>query len=356
MSETQYASLFGTRLRQARQMAGFSLRELSDRIGGAVSHNALAKYERGEMMPDGTLLIALSEALDKKPEFFFRKMQEPIQAVEYRNAHQLGEKEARTIRFKAQDHFERYLEIESLLGLKNAFANPLGKAVFSTSAGMEDAAQHVRKQWKIGQDPILNFTQTLESHGIKLFEVEAPDAFEGFSGWINAHPVIVLNFQKNTLRKRHTLSHELGHLLLKGHLGPSLQEDVVVRRFGAAFILPEKAFKDAFGGHRESLALEELIELKAVWGISISSIIMRAKELGLISQALYRRFWDDHGDAWAKARREPGDDRYAGREESKRFFSLVHRAIAQQEITRSKAAALLDINLDELREQINILS
>jgi transcriptional regulator with XRE-family HTH domain len=62
----------GNRIKSARKLAGFSLRELADLLNGIVSHNAISKYEKGLMMPDSKVLIALSKALNVKTDFFFR--------------------------------------------------------------------------------------------------------------------------------------------------------------------------------------------------------------------------------------------------------------------------------------------
>ena len=59
--------MFGDRLQLARKKAGLSLRGLSDAMGGQVTPQALGKYERGEMMPGSTVLIALTKALDISP-------------------------------------------------------------------------------------------------------------------------------------------------------------------------------------------------------------------------------------------------------------------------------------------------
>lgn len=354
MTKPHIKELFGKRLRQARKMEGLSLRALSDKIGGAVSHNALAKYERGEMMPDSTLLIALARALHQPKGFFFRPMAEEIQQVEFREKTKLGEKQEQVIRVKAQDHFDRYLEIEQILGIKDTFTNPLGKDVISSLDDIEDIAVKVRKKWKLGINPILNLTQALESNGIKILEISAPDEFEGFSGWLKNAPVVVINSQKNVLRKRHTLLHELGHLLLKGHLGNGFNEEKVVPRFAGAFTIPNESFVKAFGGNRDSLSLEELIEMKAEWGTSIRAIMVRANQLKLIPYALYRRFWETMGMEWKDSQGEDGDERYAGVEESTRFESLVYRALAEEMITSSKASTLLNINLDELNQRAAI--
>lgn len=62
--------LFGQRIKSARIMAGLSLRELSNLLEGQVSHNAISKYERGEMLPDSKILIALAKVLNVKRIIF----------------------------------------------------------------------------------------------------------------------------------------------------------------------------------------------------------------------------------------------------------------------------------------------
>ena len=56
----------------------------------------------------------------------------------------------------------------------------------------------------------------LEEHGIKVLEIEAPAKFDGLSTIINEkHPIIVLNKDFSSERKRFTAFHELGHIVLQ---------------------------------------------------------------------------------------------------------------------------------------------
>lgn len=357
MNSVQTKLLFGQRLLLARNMAGLSLRNLSDKIGGVVSHTALAKYERGDMMPDSSLLIVLGRALNQKPGFFFRPMQPPIAEIKFRaRQDKVGEKELLAIRRQAQDYFERYLEIENILGIAQAFKNPLSGLKMDGANGGEKAAAKVREVWQLGTQPLGNLVELLEANGIKIYEVPCHPDFDGFSGWMDGHPIITVgeHLDGQPTRKRHTLLHELGHLLLKDRLS-GISEEKVVAQFAAALTIPKDKFVELLGGHRSSLSLEELIDIKAVWGISISSIAVRAHDLGLIAQATYRRFWDQWGSDWKKKKKEPGDDKYEGLEKSTRFSRLVHRAIAEGLITRSKAANILNVSLDDLRLQVEII-
>ena len=56
--------VFSYRLKQARQMKGFSMDELCSALGDIVSKQSIYKYEKGKMLPDSTILLALSDALD----------------------------------------------------------------------------------------------------------------------------------------------------------------------------------------------------------------------------------------------------------------------------------------------------
>ena len=66
MMKKQVNDIFSRRLRQARLMKGFSLEKLSQVVTPAV------KYEKGLMMPDSRVLIALAAALGVKIDYFFR--------------------------------------------------------------------------------------------------------------------------------------------------------------------------------------------------------------------------------------------------------------------------------------------
>lgn len=57
------------RLRIARKIAGLSLEDLSRRIDGRVTRQALSKYEQGKMSPSPRVLSELEEVLDLRPRY-----------------------------------------------------------------------------------------------------------------------------------------------------------------------------------------------------------------------------------------------------------------------------------------------
>src|SRR5690606_3037695 len=142
-----------------------SLRKLEQAIGGVVSYNALSKYEKGEMMPNSDVLMAVSEATGQSYGFFFRPKQSEIVDVKFRRLiSKSGKKESDAIQQQATDFFERYFEILSILGINDAFKNPLGQRGIRTPGDAEKAAETVRQKWKLGLNAIPNVHQMLEEN------------------------------------------------------------------------------------------------------------------------------------------------------------------------------------------------
>lgn len=344
--------LFGHRLAQARRMHGLSLRGLAEKLGGQVSYNALHKYELGKMMPDSTVLVAVADALDQSLDFFFRARALELKGIQFRKTTRLGAKEQTAIQEKALDHFERQREIEQILGLARPFHNPLAGPDLVSQEDAEAAAEKLRVAWKLGDDPLPNVLEMLEGNGIPVFEVEAPESFNGFAAWAGDQLVMVLGkwLDGDLPRKRFTALHELGHLLLPMSAGlPDRDVEGLCHRFAGAMLIPRPVFVTEFGGHRQRIGWDELEKIKGRFGMSMAAIMRRARSLDLITAALYERFCIlTRQMGWHKA--EPGV--YTGREKSSRFEQLVVRAASESLVSTSKGASLLNEPYEEFQSKL----
>ena len=185
---------FAKRLKSARTLAGLSQDGLVKRIGGIVSKNAISKYEKGQMMADGKILITLAKALNVKPDYFFRRFTVEIKNIEFRKKSKLSVKKLNAIKQKATDLVERYLEIEQFLNIKSDFHNPITNLPINTKEDVENAVSRLLNKWKLGINALPNVIDLLEDKEIKVIEIDAPDEFDGFSGWANGrYPIIVIN-------------------------------------------------------------------------------------------------------------------------------------------------------------------
>lgn len=356
------AARMGDRLRRSRLMAGLSLRDLSEALGGEPSHTQIAKFEAGDACPDSKQLARLSQVLQVRPDYFFKKDGLKLETLEYRSHTKLGSKGRKRLEEQAYEFFERYIEIEQILGIPT---EPLkrvdlrDKCAEELTAAIEKAAEDLRDEWKLGMNPIPNVHVMLETHGVKVKTLAHEDGFDGFSAFASdgdiSVPVIAMSkrclegSEKDLPRFRFTAIHELAHLYLK--LPDSLshkEKENWCHWFAGAFLIPREPFEARFGVNRVKIALNELIAIKREWGMSVAAIMKRASNLNLVTPGRYKTYCIvANKQGWSKD--EPG--KWIGDEKSSRFEPLVLRALAQELITPSKAAGLLGISLPELGDR-----
>lgn len=346
---------FGERLRRARLLRGMSLEDLAGEIGHKVSRMALSKYENGKMGPNSSVLLVLGKALNVDPDFFFRPNELELGEISFRKQAKFGKKDQARVREEALEFFERYIDIENILGIPPTTL-PQFKLDARKDLGeqVETFAKELRENiWNLGSNPISNVDILLEENGIKIKEIDTEDAFNGFSGWGTSqsakYPVVVLasHLNEDLPRKRFTALHEVAHLVL---VFPSSlterEKENLCHRFAGAFLIPRLNFVDAFGGKRSKISIPELVAIKQEWGISMGAIMKRAQELGLVSPSYYRGhciYVRKFG--WHK--KEPEFSEWIGDESSNRFKRLVYRAFSRELITNAKAASLLKMTLGE---------
>jgi hypothetical protein len=140
----------------------------------------------------------------------------------------------------------------------------------------------------------------MESHGIIVVVPPGPDeentTVDAFSTSRLPRPVVVLtaNRADDVYRHRFTAAHELGHLVLHGDVAPGdrLQEREA-DAFAAEFLTPRNEIRPLLP---RRLDFTRLAELQRQWGVSVSSLVTRCRELELLSEATitraYRRLND----------------------------------------------------------------
>lgn len=341
--------MLSERLNQARQAHGLSLRALAEKVG--VSAMMLSKYERAESVPSSDVLMALSDALGVRTEYFFRTASIDLERIEHRNKHRWKlPKQAETkVLADVRDQLERWAELDKVTPAPWSVPFSLPKELpgqVGSLDGIEDVAIAVREHWNLGLNPITDLIDVLETHGIKVFTTRFDDPrFEGMSARAGEHHVVVVGRQWPGDRQRFTLAHELGHLVLDERLVDDVDKEQAADRFAGAYLVPEPTVKDSLGARRRSLEVYELYLLKQEFGLSIGGWSYRALNVGVISKAAHKDFWRHLvREGWNKT--EPGEP-YPS-EKPRLFEQTVYRALGEDLISESKAAALLSMSVSRL--------
>jgi len=346
---------FSDRIRSARIMNGLSLQGLADKLENRISRQAIHKYEKGDALPDSQMMSLLCNALGVRPDYFTQETAVELGDINFRKIEKLPFRNQETIIERTREFLSRYIELEELIGIDDAFQNPIDILSIASEKDVRKAANDLRKKWNLFDKPIGNVVELLEDNHIKVLEMEADDEFDGLQTWIKERniPVIVLNIAKlkSSDRKRFTALHELGHLLLPLDGISEKMAEKYCHAFAGEMLFPESAQLKELGLKRTKFSIQELGIIKQQYGISIQAIVYRAYSLNIISESYYKYFFQYINQMGWK-REEPYE--FNGFEKSLRFNQLIYRALSEDLISIGKAAALMNMKVSDFRIKMMI--
>lgn len=346
--------IFSKRLINARKIRCMSLRMLSERMDGMVSANALKKYEKGEMLPSSRVLIKLSSALQMKIDDFFQPFsigEIDLSEVKYRKRASLSKKEQESINAQSSLKLEKYIEVERMCGEDRPFFLNYYDDMVGSENDVLSIAARFRKDLNLGNAPISNPIEIFESIGVKIIEVDVSSKFDGDSFTVNNIFVIVLNKAFKPERKRFSLFHEMGHKVMR--FAEGVDEERFCNVFANEVLLPNDVFIQKIGRIRKDISLVELKELQRQYGISVEAMMVKARQVGIISKNRYESFYKHKNRV--STFKDKVEESVFPCEESNRYERLVFKLLANGEITESKCASLLDRKVVDVREDLNLV-
>ena len=290
---------FPIRLHEARLMMKLSMEKLAELTGGFITKQSISRYEKGIMRPKRDALQALAQALHISEDYFYGdSIKIDIPMLRTTSNHQLNDEQLESIEAKLSFWAEQYLAKEREADYHTSFENPLAG---TTVLSMEDAIQaadQLRRFWHCGDGPIVSILRLFERKGIKILSAELPDGVLGLSTWADGqHPLIIIDMRlekTSTEQIRFTAAHELAHLLLTLPEGAELYVEKRCHKFASFFLFPRQTFIEEMGGeHREELTLDEMIDLKEQYGVSIAAQVHEAWDLHMISREHYDWWYDE---------------------------------------------------------------
>lgn len=350
--------MFSDRLKLARKKTGMSLRDLAEAMGNLVTAQAIGKYERGESTPSSSVLLALAKALGVSLTYLLDTQELSLAGVEFRTKANTTSRDRASVETEVLEWIERYLQIEVILGLDSAqWQCPLAKPrQLKAVSDAEKLADEVREKWQLGLDPIPNMTELLEEKGLKVLTVELPERVSGFTCLVQRSkgqaplPVIVVNSRFTLERRRLTLAHELAHRLMDTDSLDDKDEERAANLFAGAFLMPAKHLLREVGKHRNAFGYNEVIDLKRLYRVSGAALLIRLRQLDVISESSLIYAWQTIARGWRTQEPKPleGSDEIGQHEKARRFGRLCYRALAEDLIGLTKAAELLRVPIEEV--------
>lgn len=305
----------GNRLRIARIYRNMTISDLEKKI--SVTKQAISQYEKGTIAPKSEVLFQLVSVL-RFPLDFFTEIDNGTAKVEntfFRSQSGVKKLDLNTEEIKTElivrlyNFLNDYLEFPKL---------NLPTIDYKSVIDIENVTLKLRGFWGLNNDPIVNIVDLLEKNGIIVSSLATDstkiDAFTQIHK-INGHHqfcIVLGNDKQSMVRRNFDAAHELGHIILHSKLsnikGLSNEEfkklEVEANSFAASFLLPKNDF---FADLVKPTNLEAYLQLKKKWKVSVSAMVMRAKQLGRISSLQYKNLMKLISyKKWGKV--EPYDD------------------------------------------------
>jgi len=250
-----------------------------------VTPHTILRYESGDVLPPDDSIAKLSRALSFPIDFFFGPDIDELsdKTASFRSLSAMTAKErdaalaAGSLAYLFSDWVEQrfYLPKQDLINL--GVEEP------------EGAARSLRQKWLLGEQPIKNMVHLLEAKGVRVFSLsENTKTVDAFSVWRGDRPYVFLNTEKTPEHSRYDAAHELGHLVLHKHGGPQGRKaEEEADRFAASFLMPSSDVKAILP---RVTTLNQIIQAKKRWSVSVAALNYRLHKLGIVSDWLYRTF------------------------------------------------------------------
>jgi Zn-dependent peptidase ImmA (M78 family)/transcriptional regulator with XRE-family HTH domain len=291
--------IYGERVRQVREMHRLTQSDLAGQIP-ALTQWRLSRFESDLAEPDDETVALLAALSGITTDFLERK---PVPTLL-----------AHTPQLRARSRLTRVAKGAAMQWARlvdEAYQSLRGQAVpipvkLSRMHGAtpEQAATLARQMLGFqAHEPLSYLVLSVERVGVTVLGLPCKlDDLDAFCAWRTGKPVIALVDGAPGDRQRFNVAHELGHLILHqtGQTGRDVEAEA--DEFAAELLTPKTAIADALPGNP---TLNSLAMLKTTWGVSIKSLVRRARELGIIDQdrsiSLYKQI-----SARGWNRREPG--------------------------------------------------
>ena len=331
--------MIGARLKQARLLAGMTQRELASALGEnglKITAAAISKYEKEKSFPTARFMLLASSVLGVPGSYLLRNPSRAVQWIGFRCRARLGETARNRIKAYAADRVEAQSELRDLLHPERDFDFP--SIPVSSLEDAEEAAQRLRDLWDVGDRPLDNLVQMAEDRDVIIIcWPEKTGLFDGLSGWCGDRPVAVINSQFPLDRRRLTLAHEIGHLVMNTSIDADVDGEALAFRFAAALLAPAAHVARELPVKTHHLSWDELKVLKRKYGLSMSAWVRRAFDLNVISYSTYKTMNIEYkARCWHRG--EP--EQYIGDEEPLLLKQMVRRAIAEGLVAPDKYSHL----------------
>ena len=274
------------RIREAREACGLQAEVFAEHLD--ITKQAVSRFETGLASPSGETMRRIIALTGQPPVFFITPRERAASGISpfWRSLRRMELHHRKRISRRLEWASDIVSFLDNFIDLPEVALPDLDFDPGSQSFDdIEAAADSLREEWDLGRGPIRDLSAIIELHGVILLHesVDCAD-MDAVSCWQFGRPYVLYSADVSSgPRNAFNLAHELGHILLHSSVEIASENLKAIEkqadRFAGAFLLPQESFS------REVLgtSLNHFLFMKEKWGVAISAMAYRCKELGIIN-------------------------------------------------------------------------
>lgn len=372
--------IIGANLRRIREAQGKSQADLAELAG--ISRVAYRNIESGTATPKVSTLQNIAVSAGVKLQDLFVPVR-TLKKVRFRASKKMKSRES--ILNEVAQWLDDFYFLEKLLNKKNNYLfKDLAIELANKPQGTDRAkygAKKARAVLKLKEtEPIRDIAGLLEKSGIKVYPYSlVSDGFFGLSiSEDEGGPAIIVNVWDRISVERWIFSaaHELGHLLLhfnaynveESNEIPAEEDEANV--FASYFLMPEKAFTSEWEDTYGLPFVNRVLKVKRIFQVSYKTVLYRLSET--FGSSIWGKFQYAYKSRTGKTlsltdepealspdkfsevlRSQEPDSLSPSHFVEDRLCRLVRTAIEKDEITMSRGAEILRLDLNTMRDFVS---
>ncbi|WP_236930911.1 helix-turn-helix domain-containing protein [Geobacillus sp. JS12] len=360
-------------LNRVKNELGLKNQDLAEMMG--VTRQTIAKYLKGEQIPDSAKLFLLSRRLNipmKDLIVSSDDQREPMSSFMFR-----ADNPKENFRLIDQNQVNRimddYYELLASFGEASvAYLPPTYKVklvdhelTVEHKAIIRQAAEQTRKMFGLDHVTPSDIYAVLEHHGIHVIALKTIDKkIDGLSAYSEEKGAFIFLNDHDEIpeeRKRFSVIHELGHLIfhreeyrsdLSSLTYSSARKEInekVATLFASYFLIPREQLREYAYYFKRYVTLETIMELKRQFFVSAEAFMRALLDEQYISGRTYghlrKTLWEQ-----GYKEQEPAPIEYIPKNRKLTYF--VKQAYFEGSITINKVCEILGCDLRTAREMI----
>jgi len=347
--------LVARRIKAAREQAGLTQQELSDRLGFN-DRQILSAIESGKRKVSAEELLKAIQILERDIDYFTDPFRlEGEGSFSWRTT---------TEQVDSIDEFESWAR-----GCIAVYRNLASHATWLTSpmtlgltnkSSYEDAhrtAEWLAMEWELGDIPATTLEKAIsERLRALVLYIDPPEGISGAAFRLTELSAVLINRNETTGRRNFDLAHELFHLLTWDTIKPDHSDysdgpnagkrsEQLANCFASALLMPERTMKSYWSGHPlddDANIRSWISESAQRFQVSVKALMWRLVQLKLID----REFIEDT-EQWSVV---SGADEEKPKPLSLDYMRILERGIEEGGISVRRAAGLLNMTIDDLAD------